>query len=304
MEKYTCPPKIYKYTPLLGLKATLEHKTFKLSRPSDFNDPIDMYLQETIGQGTEEFLESLKREFHGYLVSGIKARPSRNSAYGGILNLMHQAIDKAPDDQKENLKKELFNTPIEEMYDLDRIKRTASCIINAVNTAFSLDGVFCSTRDNNSLLMWAHYADHHRGAIIEYAPSIEKDSVFLASRRVKYSTSRPMPYKDAAAMVSGLEQSSEETVRDIVDRLVYTKSKDWEYEQEYRLYIPSMISPNQKFTTLKFHPEELTAIYLGCRMGDRDISQINEMAKTINPLVKLYKSIIAPREYRVIYQEI
>ncbi len=192
MEEYVCPPKIYKYTHLAGLRATLEHQTFRLSRPADFNDPIDMYLQETIGQNLKEFLEGLKVEYHDYLVNGIKDRPSRNPAYSSILNFMHQAIDKASDIQKNQFREELINTPIEEMYDLDRLRKTNIEVTDAINMAFSFDAVFCSTVDKNNLLMWAHYADHHRGAIIEYTPSANKDSVFLASRPVLYSKERPL----------------------------------------------------------------------------------------------------------------
>jgi|GEM_PF-1424784 len=302
MQKYVCPPQIYKYTPLAGLKATLEHGSFKLSRPSDFNDPIDMYLQETIGQNIEEFLEDLKKEFHDYLVNGIKDRPSHNPRYSGILNFMHQAIDKAPENKKEEIRKELLNTPIEQMYDFDRLRKTNDEVTAAINTAFSFDAVFCSTTDSNNLLMWAHYADHHRGAVIEYTPNVEKDSVFLASKPVQYSKERPLPYKDATAMVAGLEKNLSETVQDIIERLIYTKSEEWAYEQEYRLFVASMLRPDQEFAMLKFHPEELTGIYFGCRMDDENIKNIEKIAKRINPTIKLYKSMIAPKAYNIIYE--
>lgn len=302
MQKYVCPPQIYKYTPLAGLKATLEHRSFKLSRPSDFNDPIDMYLQETIGQNMEEFLEDLKKEFHDYLVNGIKDRPSHNPRYSGILNFMHQAIDRAPEDQKEKILEELLNTPTEHMYDFDRLRKTNDEVTAAINTAFSFDAVFCSTTDSNNLLMWAHYADHHRGAVIEYTPNVEKDSVFLVSKPVQYSKERPLPYKDAAAMVTGLEKNPSETVRDIVERLIYTKSEEWAYEREYRLFVAFMLRPGQEFATLKFHPEELTGIYFGCRMPDEEIRQMQTAAEDLNPAVRLYRSIIAPKEYGVIYE--
>lgn len=304
MQEYVCPPQIYKYTPLAGLKATLENRSFKLSRPSDFNDPIDMYLQETIGQNMEEFLEDLKKEFHDYLTNGIKDRPSNNPSYSGILNFMHQAIDKAPEDKKEKFRKELLNTPIEQMYDFNRLRKTNDEIITAMNTAFSFDAVFCSTTDSNNLLMWAHYADHHRGAVIEYTPNVEKDSVFLASKPVQYSKERPLPYRDAAAMVAGLEKNPSETVQDIIERLVYTKSEEWVYEKEYRLFVPFMLRPEQEYTTLKFHSEELTSIYFGCRMSEKDMTEMKTLALSINPEVRYYRAFIMPKAYGVEYKEI
>ncbi len=303
MQKYVCPPKIYKYTSLKGLEATLKHQTFRLSRSSDFNDPIDMYLQETIGQDLEEFLEDLKGEFHDYLVSGSKDSPSHNSEYSADMNLLHKAIDKAPDEVKAKIREEVIKTPIEEMYDFDRLRKTNAEVVSDINTAFSSDAVFCSTVDKNNLLMWAHYADRHRGALIEYTPSVEKDSVFLASKPVCYSPERPLPYKDAAAMVVGLEKNQDEVIQDIIERLVYTKSKEWEYEQEYRLFVPYMLKPEQEFTTLKFGSEELTAIHFGCRMQDEEMQEMQVLAQSINPNVKLYRSVIAPKAYDIIYKE-
>lgn len=260
-----------------------------------------MYLQETIGQNIEDFLEDLKKEFHNYLVKGIKNRPSHNPRYSDILNFMHQAIDIAPQDQKERICEGLLNTPIEQMYDVDHLRKTSNEVISKVNRAFSLDGVFCSTTDNNNLLMWAHYADHHRGAVIEYTPNVEKDSVFLASKPVQYSKERPLPYKDASAMIDGLVMNPDEAIKDIVDRLVYTKSDEWQYEQEYRLFVPFMLKPEQDFATLEFHTEELTTIYFGCRMNDEEIKEIKDMANEINPTVKFFKSVISSKAYRVEY---
>ena len=302
MQKYFCPPQIYKYTGLSGLKATLEHQTFKLSKPSDFNDPIDMYLQETIEQNLDDFLEELKLEFHDYITNGIKHRPSLNPAYQNILNFLHQQLDALPQDQKESFRKQFLDTPIEKMYDLERLRKINNDVITKLNTAFSFDGVFCSTIDKNNLLMWAHYADHHRGAVIEYTPNIEKDSVFLASKPVNYSKQRPLPYKDASAMALTLEKNPDEVIRDIIERLVYTKSEEWAYEREYRLFIPFMLKPTQKFARLKFYSEELTSIYFGCRMNKADMDEMRTLAQKINPAVKLYHATIAPKEYGVIYK--
>jgi len=91
-------------------------------------------------------------------------------------------------------------------------------------------------------------------------------------------------------MISGLERSPQETVLGIIERLVFTKSEEWAYEQEYRLFVPYMIEPNQQFTTFKFHSEELTGIYCGCRMQEDEIRQIQISAEKINPTVKLYRS--------------
>jgi hypothetical protein len=117
--------------------------------------------------------------------------------------------------------------------------------------------------------MWAHYADQHRGGVVEFTPCIEKDSAFLASREVRYTDVRPVLYKDPIAMIiHGMIMSVDEATESIYDRLVYTKSAEWSYEKEYRLHIPNFIPAGQQYSTLAFYEQELTAIYMGCRMEE------------------------------------
>jgi hypothetical protein len=90
-------------------------------------------------------------------------------------------------------------------------------------------GVVSFTEESKSLLMWAHYADKHRGFVIEFAPDhpwfdrrIRPDDEFCWLCRVRYQRER-------AALVA--TQTSGEDV-------YLTKSADWEYEKEWRVLVP------------------------------------------------------------------
>src|SRR5205814_7955126 len=45
-------------------------------------------------------------------------------------------------------------------------------------------GIFCATRTYSNLLMWAHYADKHFGAVMGLLPDSEKDSFLRLIRPV------------------------------------------------------------------------------------------------------------------------
>jgi Protein of unknown function (DUF2971) len=67
--------------------------------------------------------------------------------------------------------------------------------------------------------MWAHSADKHTGVCLHFR--CQSQSLFGLARRVIYSNARqpiliPLSYN---------------TEGDMVDRMVYLKSGDWEYEK-------------------------------------------------------------------------
>jgi hypothetical protein len=46
--------------------------------------------------------------------------------------------------------------------------------------------VFCSTKNHDSLLMWAHYAQAHKGVVLRFLPDKQKTHFF--SHRVPSNT--------------------------------------------------------------------------------------------------------------------
>ena len=76
--------------------------------------------------------------------------------------------------------------------------------------------VYCLTTRAASPLMWAHYADHHRGICFEI--NVQQPNL-CAAIQVQYSKKYPTYRLDHDNDTSPL----------------YMKSSDWQYEEEYRL---------------------------------------------------------------------
>lgn len=304
MSKYECPDKIYKYLSFNGSCKTLEDRTFRLSKPSEFNDPFDMYIQEGFGKNKNAFLEDLKGAFLDFFEKGKNLSNLPDSRMKTKIFLIDAALKMASKEHKAFLRKQILRTPIEEMYDLKKLEQTVQEMLFYIYQRSEVEGVFCSTIDFNNLLMWAHYADKHQGTVIEFTPSKGKDSVFLASRKVTYSDERPVLYTTAQEMVlHGFTMSTNKSVKVILDKLIYTKSREWRYEQEYRLSIPSCIKSGQAFATLEYYPEELTSVFLGCRMSQQNQETSIVLAKAVNPLVTIYKASPKPRDFGLIFEK-
>ena len=81
--------------------------------------------------------------------------------------------------------------------------------------------IYCLTPHPNSLLLWAHYDEKHQGIRLEFDAGIEQIG---RAQRVVYSDTLPIIGPDAFADPKAL-----------VDAVLLTKSREWSYEDEYRV---------------------------------------------------------------------
>lgn len=81
-------------------------------------------------------------------------------------------------------------------------------------------GVMCISEVHDDLLMWAHYADSHRGVCLVFDPA---DPFF--------ATAQPVHYKEDRPHVNPVSHSQDE----MLDAAMYTKSSHWSYEREWRI---------------------------------------------------------------------
>lgn len=138
--------------------------------------------------------------------------------------------------------------------------------------------------------MWTRYADNHQGVGLRILPNIEKDSKFSLFRRVDYQTKRPALFDDALTyQESVLFGDHEKNNKRCIERVIYTKTLEWEYEKEYRLCIP--VIGEKDWNILSFHADEIHELYLGANMNAATKVEIVDMAKSINPKIFIFQSV-------------
>ena len=178
----------------------------------------------------------------------------------------------------------LFNDPVD-----PSIKRKNKN--NIYNDLLDKIKVGCLTSKNNNTLMWSHYADKHRGICIEYNISkifIDKNS---SIRKVNYN--KNMAYEEKIDYIKRFSdiQIDDKNITTLLE-LFCIKSKEWEYEDEYRiLYYDS--TSNSNGITIKL---PIKNIYFGTETSEEDkkliydiIKNIN-MSRTKNNKIKIYES--------------
>lgn len=285
-------PILYKYLDLDGARKTLQNRSVKFSRPSAFNDPFDIQIHDVHGLDTVDFLIGIKDEFIEVLASSAYAPTSSNPR----LHIIHQLLQHQPE-LKEGLQSELSADDITE-HEVEQAKERHQEITRELRKHLDSEGVFCASIRNDIIPMWSHYAEHHKGAVFGFRANHEKDSKFILAQAVIYSSERPIFYKtpreylEATAFGNTLDFLRKKT-----NEIIYTKSPEWAYEQECRLAIPDIIPEGKNWSTLGFHAEELSEVYLGNRMPENAKLDIILLATALNPDVKIFQTTLATREY-------
>jgi hypothetical protein len=296
--------RLFKYLSAATAKKTLSTGGLRLSQPSSFNDPFDMRIDEVLGLDFRQFVEQQKLALIEFL-EGPDGVILRSSELGRKAALIKEALSKASPEQRKTIRDELVATPLEQIYNFESFKKSHNELIGQVQHIVDRCGVFCMTKRHDSLLMWSHYTQSHQGAVFEFGPNVEMDSALCASKPVRYQKERPLIYRNPSDLVRrALAMSTAASADQILDDLVFTKSPEWEYEQEMRLAIPDFVPEGSTYGTLKLEPTELVGVYFGCRITSSDKAELTKLARSVNNTVEIYQAHLSPREYALVFEPI
>jgi hypothetical protein len=133
--------------------------------------------------------------------------------------------------------------------------------------------ILCLSDYSNNIQMWAHYADCHTGAVIEFSYIEEGKyaSAWGAARAVRYVPCMPLLADEEAMFLSVTQQKSLST-EDHFLNVVYSKARDWSYEHEWRVL--GGFQKGVMTEDIPFRAKEVTAVILGCRMPDADRKEL------------------------------
>jgi hypothetical protein len=130
---------------------------------------------------------------------------------------------------------------------------------NKINQLLSVSAAENKDPKTN-LLMWSHYADSHKGFVIEFcADFIEGINI----EKVEYSkTRKTLTFED-------IENEN-------FYRVFHKKSSEWEYEQEYRAILPlkdackTIEIRGEKLHLFKINKKKVHSLTFGCAMKDAE----------------------------------
>ncbi len=156
-------------------------------------------------------------------------------------------------------------------------------------------GIYSLCEDNQSLLLWAHYADSHQGYCvgIDWKIIIEQTywkidnafptPFFIMLGKVEYR--KEWPTLEYQIIPQSRENRTDiEITKQLVQPLL-CKSVEWAYEKEWRL-----ISLSQTNFTFQIEPHHITSIYLGAKMPEKDRNEVIALKQSMYNHAKLYQA--------------
>lgn len=137
-------------------------------------------------------------------------------------------------------------------------------------------GVVCYSSFYDRKLLWAHYADSHKGMCLVF--EMPKDYIDFGVVKVEYSKVIPNAYFD----VNNTDNWSN------LIKIVKTKSIEWEYEQEYRQVL-------MEKKVYQDYPGKLVEIIFGSQTSRMDIDLVLDIIKNH------FESLIISKMYLSVY---
>lgn len=148
---------------------------------------------------------------------------------------------------------------------------------------------FSERKNLKSLRMWGHYANYHKGFCCEY------DIKQMFQRRGTMCIG-PVKYQTTYSVKDYYDDS--EGRRAILD-IIYTKAKEWEYENEWRV---TQIAENRNMSNGFLVPFiNPIRIYLGCKIEKRLEQEL--VAYCGREKIELYQMYMKRGSYCLAYHE-
>lgn len=244
---------LYKYTSAQGAFNILQDLTVKWSSPLVFNDPFDSQLNISYGDA-------------------------------GYLNLIRQQImDEFDNNKTDNHLEDLVNKWfLKNEKDLEESKEKWMKYVKWIR-------IFSMTERNDDLLMWAHYAECHKGAVICF----KTGETFENPQKVSYSGNVP---KIGLTVMDFAEDMSDTKKTFDYDNFffenLFMKSDHWKYEKEWRCisFVKNKedLDKGELYDLFPISNHEIISVYLGCMMEEEVRGKIMNLAKQKINNIEIY----------------
>jgi hypothetical protein len=137
-------------------------------------------------------------------------------------------------------------------------------------------GVVCLCETHTDILMWAHYADGHRGMCLAFDATLMP---FAGAHQVRYAET--LPQIDVLRMLAGTLAPHE-----LASSMMLTKYSAWSYEREWRMLTSRGRQP------LNYPVSALQAVYLGIAIPEDSRKKVAEaLGKSGVPLIQMKRGL-------------
>lgn len=254
------PRYLHKYRSLEGeskewVRRTILFDELYFSNPTEFNDPYDCSPVFVNSATEDEYKRSIKS-----LVGRARAhlpRAERRRQARAMINM-------------PNLRSEEFLSVIRE-----KVQR----VLNST-------GVLSLSATGVNVLMWSHYADHHRGICLRFRGT---------SSTAFFGSAQPVIYQRERPLLNAITDDPDSRV----EKALLTKADFWSYEKEWRI-IRYEEGNGDNRGVQKFPSDLLDGIILGARISETDKSDVLSWVKLRKDPVQILQADLDTDAFRIV----
>jgi hypothetical protein len=255
------PIRIFKYRDTgPNTERIFKDRKLYFASPGSFNDPFDC-------------------SFH-VLVEGAR-NEAVTEAFAWSL-IKDRLPDLSPEDQVQGAKQ------VRERLIATRGKEFQQIVIDKLSEDTNKRvGICCFTEVNDDILMWAHYADCHRGICLEFAST---DDPLNAAQPVEYTSEYPALDLEAIVTKEELRAAAPWMLR---------KADHWSYEKEWRV-LDFKTGPGAKLIPTFC----LTGVILGCRIPPDEEARVQQWIADWPSEIKQYRARQSKSSFRLDIEQV
>jgi hypothetical protein len=295
---------VYKYMTADGGIRFLSTWVLRITPPADFNDPFELrppaqrlftqeYLEQALRSGAPDMaIEELSQQ----LLRGLQGRLTAAETTEWVTCMIKPPDARTQTRILKNVRRKvpgLSHTKLLAMQNearrlwpifMQRAGAFAANVLPEINALMqrgfterlpSMLGVLCLSRNGNEALMWSHYADSHKGVVIEFDDSHSAfnrrrspGDEFGCLRSVVYSKDRPE---------LNMQAVDDDTVFQV---FALTKAEQWRYEEEVRLIWPLQFADKTievaggSIALLTCDPSAVKSVTFGCKTQSSTVQAV------------------------------
>jgi hypothetical protein len=184
-----------------------------------------------------------------------------------------------------------LNDPFELMAANFRERQTRKIVRNFKNAYDSHTGLLCFSADWINPVLWSHYGVKHRGICLGF--NLERSR----AQKVRYEDERLLAH-------IGENNELGEIDNELRELLLCTKFRHWQYEEEYRVFLPLEDVPQEgRLHFYSFNQDlQLAEVILGpqCNLS---LDAVRELTRTRYSNAVTYQARLAWKWFAVVPQE-
>lgn len=268
------PEVLYKYRSVSqNSLSALQDGVLYSSPPESFNDPfegnIEILIPATIQNSYQQAYDQLRQKYPSLPLRTVTSSEEFFISLAAEFGITENEI-KSQATLLDGMNRLGLSAD-------SHLKRNLDLLQYQVRNAYN---VLCMSEENNNNLMWAHYADQHKGFCIGYRIKNLKNNIT--------ELTLPVLYRDTCYF----EISDIDNINSVIAMHMLTlKSLEWSYEKEWRIFFEPKYKP---------HAEQMPTpcvVYLGAKMTCDDEFKVYEICRSKR--IPVYKMSLNQRTHNL-----